>query len=191
MSDPPFYFAAMSPFSWLAAERIDGLLPEARWIPVTAAFVFKAHGRTSWGLTDERETGIAAVEERARGYGLGPIRWPDPWPTNDVPVARAMTFAARRDRTREFALAAMRLAFLEGRDLSELDAILEAGRRCEIDRGELEQALGDEEIKATLRTVTDRAAESGVFGVPTVVVGGRLFWGDDRLDEAANAAEAA
>ncbi len=189
--DPRFYLAAMSPYAWIAAERIGRVMPQARWTPVTAAFVFKANGRTSWGLTDEREEGMVAAQARAAERGLGPIRWPQPWPTSDVPVARAMTFADRRGLLRSFALEAMRLAFLEGRDLAELETILEAGRRSGIDAGELERALADEEIKLALRQATDAAVAAGVFGVPTVIVGDQLFWGDDRLDEAAAAGAAA
>jgi 2-hydroxychromene-2-carboxylate isomerase len=43
--------------------------------------------------------------------------------------------------------------------------------------------------KDTLRANTDLALSLGVFGVPTVVVGDELFWGDDRLEEAASALE--
>lgn len=182
---PRFYFAAMSPYSWLAAERIGELLPQARWIPVTAAFIFKAAGRTSWGLTDERAQGMAATEARAAEHGLGPVSWPEPWPTSDVPIARAMTFAERRGELEGFALAAMRLAFREGRDLAERETILEAARRSGMEPAEVEAALGDEAIKLALREATDAASAQGVFGVPTVIVDGELFWGDDRLAEAA------
>lgn len=192
MTDAPrFYFAAMSPYSWLAAERIGTVLPRASWVPLTAAFVFKANGRTSWGLTEERERGIAESEERARVHGLGPIRWPDPWPTSDVPVARAMTFAASIDRLAPYALCCMRLAFLEGGDLQEIEALRDAADRCGINADELTAALAREEIKRALREATDAAVALGVFGVPTVIVEGQLFWGDDRLEDAAAADRAA
>jgi 2-hydroxychromene-2-carboxylate isomerase len=186
-SAPRFYFAAMSPYSWLAAERIGQLLPEARWIPVTAAFIFKAAGRTSWGLTEHRAEGMADTEARAGKHGLGPVAWPDPWPTNDVPIARAMTFADERGELQRYALAAMRLAFLEGWDLARQETILEAGTRSGIPPAEIEAALGEQEIKLALRQATDGASTEGVFGVPTVIVDGQLFWGDDRLAEAAAA----
>ena len=183
-AQPVFYFAAMSPYSWFAAERIGALLPEARWCAVTAAFVFKAHNRTSWGLTDEREQGIAECERRAAEHGLGPIRWPDPWPTNDLPIARAMTFADTLGALRPFALSAMRLEFREGRDLAQPDAVLEAGARAGLDAAELSGALEDPSIKQALRLATDGAVALGVFGVPTVRVGEDLFWGDDQLEGA-------
>jgi 2-hydroxychromene-2-carboxylate isomerase len=183
-----FYFAAMSPYSWMSAERIGDLLPSAEWLPVTAAFIFKAAGRSSWGLTDQRANGIADCEQRAREHGLGPIVWPDPWPSNDVPVARAMTFAASQGMLKLYALSAMRLEFLEGADLAEERSLLEAGRRCGIDAASLADGIQDPVVKARLREVTDGASALGVFGVPTVVLGAEHFWGDERLLEASRRA---
>jgi 2-hydroxychromene-2-carboxylate isomerase len=182
-----FFFGAMSPYSWLAAERIGALIPDARWRPVFAGGLFKARDRTSWGLTDRRAAGMADCEARARAYGLGEIRWPQPWPTVDVDVGRAMLFARERGRLEAFALEAMRLAFREGHDLGELPVILTAGRRAGLDGAELEDAVRAPRLKAALREATDDALARGVFGVPTFVVRDRLFWGDDQLEHVARA----
>jgi 2-hydroxychromene-2-carboxylate isomerase len=188
MAAPLFFFGAMSPYSWFAAERIGTLLADAQWIPVFAGALFRANDRGTWGLTDRREAGIADCDTRAASHRLGPIVWPDPWPTNDVVVARAMAFADRQGRLEEFTLAAMRLEFLEGGDLGELSAVQEAGERAGIEPGRLAAAVQEQEIKDAVRANHDRAMSLGVFGVPTVVVGGATFWGDDRLDEAVAAA---
>jgi 2-hydroxychromene-2-carboxylate isomerase len=190
----------MSPYSWFAAERIEQLLPNARWRGVFAGAVFKQNGRSSWGLDERRDAGIADCEARAAEHGLGPIRWPEPWPTNDLLVARAMAYCAQLDAERDgerdelmrsFGLAAMRLAFLEGIDIGERDAVLEAGRRTGIDGRVLGDALQDQQIKDRTRALTDEAAAAGVFGVPSMLVGEQLFWGDDRLLDAASAYRAA
>ena len=183
--NPRFFFGAMSPYSWLAAERIEELLPDASWRGVLAGAVFKANGRTSWGLTDERERGIADCDARAEAHGVGPIRWPDPWPTSDLHVARAMAFAEVQGMLRPYALCAMRLAFREGADLGTLEAVLEAARRVQLDPIAVERALADQATKDALRATTEEALALGVFGVPTVAVAGELFWGNDRLQEAA------
>jgi 2-hydroxychromene-2-carboxylate isomerase len=184
---PRFFFGAMSPYSWFAAERIEQLLPDARWTGVLAGAIFKANDRASWGLTDRREAGIADCEARATLHELGPIRWPDPWPTSDLVVARAMTHADTAGRLKPFALEAMRLAFLEGADLGERDAVIEAGRRSGFEPRELGQALDSDQVKQGLRATTEEALSVGVFGVPTVIVAGELYWGDDELERAANA----
>jgi 2-hydroxychromene-2-carboxylate isomerase len=197
-SPPRFYFGAMSPYSWFAAERIERVLPQARWRGVFAGAVFKQNDRSSWGLDERRGAGISDCDERAAAQGLGPIRWPDPWPTNDLLVARAMAFCARADERdrgdgdelmRAYGLAAMRLSFLEGVDLGEREAVLEAGRRVGIGERELGAALDDQQIKDATRALTDEAVAAGVFGVPTVLVGEQIFWGDDRLEDAVAALE--
>jgi 2-hydroxychromene-2-carboxylate isomerase len=181
---PLFYFGAMSPYSWFAAERIGTLLPQARWHGLLAGAIFKANDRTSWGLTDARRRGIEDCEARAAAHGLGPIRWPDPWPTSDLLVARAMVHADRQERLEDYALAAMRLSFLEGVDLGRSDAVLEAARRAGLDAEAMHEAIGSEEVKQGLRAVTDEALRAGVFGVPTIVLGEELYWGDDTLERA-------
>jgi 2-hydroxychromene-2-carboxylate isomerase len=180
-----FYFGAMSPYSWFAAERIGLLLPGAEWRPVFAGGVFKAHGRVSWGLTEERAAKLADCEARARSHGLGAICWPDPWPTNDLLIARAMIVAQRRGALRRFALTALRMAFREGLDLGPVGAVHAVAQRSGLGGDGVIEAIATAEIKAALRTANDDAVGLGVFGVPTVRVGAALFWGDDRLDEAA------
>ena len=51
-------------------------------------------------------------------------------------------------------------------------------------------AIARDAIKLKLREATDTAGDLGVIGVPAVVVGDEVFWGDDRLEEAAAAAAA-
>jgi 2-hydroxychromene-2-carboxylate isomerase len=125
---------------------------------------------------------MAEIERRAIAYGLPPIRWPDPWPGDYLTAMRAATHAHRLGRTLEFAHAAARAAFVEGRDLSRTDEVLRVGERLGID---LRGPIADPEVKAELRAATDAAHAAGVFGVPTTGVGGELFWGDDRLEDAA------
>lgn len=40
------------------------------------------------------------------------------------------------------------------------------------------------EMEAALAEATDEARQAGIFGSPSFVVDGELFWGDDRLDDA-------
>lgn len=186
MSRPPlFFFGPISPYSWLAAERVGELVPDAEWCPVFAGGVFKAAGRTSWGFTDEREANLADCEARARAHGFGEIRWPDPWPVLDVLAGRAALVAGRTGRLEAFSLEIMRLAFREGANITDVTVAQEAARRSGVDPGEIEAGVQDPAVKAQLREITDQAVALGVFGVPTVVVGGELFWGDGRLEDAA------
>jgi 2-hydroxychromene-2-carboxylate isomerase len=187
MTEVTFYFDIGSPYAYLAAERLPTLLPESvRWQPVLLGGLFKLTGRSSWALGDyrRRQSGMAEIERRARAYGLPPIHWPDPWPTDYLGAMRAATFAFEQDLGRDFTRSAMRAAFQRGRDLSISAHVLDAAAEAGLDRDATSAAMADPAIKAILREATDAAHARGVFGVPTVAVGDELFWGDDRLEDA-------
>jgi 2-hydroxychromene-2-carboxylate isomerase len=180
-----FHFGAMSPYSWFAAERIGALIPDAQWRPVFAGGLFRATGRSTWGLSDRREAGIADCEARAKVHQLGPMTWPETWPSSDVLVARALVVADEQGLLKPFALTAMRAQFLDGQRLDDPDVLKRVAGEVGLDATGLIEAASTAAVKDSLRARNDEAVALGVFGVPTVVVGDRLFWGDDRLDEAA------
>ncbi len=103
---------------------------------------------------------------------------------------RVATFAKQAGRTVAFSLAAFRQAFAAGRDLSEADNVLLAAAACELHPNAVLKAIETASVKDALRAATDAAGDLGVQGVPSVVVDGQVFWGDDRLDEAVSAASA-
>lgn len=188
-----FYFDLGSPYAYLSAERISGLFTEAgleqpEWQPILLGGLFKRFGRDSWANGPGREEGMAEVERRADGYGLPPISWPDPWPGNTLVAMRAATFAKQTGRTIAFSLAAFRQAFAAGRDLTDADSVTIAGAACEMHPRAMLKAVETEVVKRALREATDHAGDLGVEGVPAVVVGEEVFWGDDRLEEAVAAA---
>ena len=188
-----FYFDLGSPYAYLTAERVSGLFTDAEleqpeWQPILLGGLFQRFGRDSWGNGPEREEGIAEVERRAREYGLAPLAWPEPWPGNMLFAMRVATFAKQTGRTVSFALAAFRQQFAAGRDLSEHDNVLIAAAACELHPNAVGKAAGTQAVKDALRTATDEAAERGVIGVPSIAVGDQVFWGDDRLEEAVEAA---
>ncbi|MEX1141257.1 MAG: DsbA family protein [Thermoleophilaceae bacterium] len=190
MSDerPVFYYDLGSPYAWLAAERIHDVLPVAPvWQPILLGGIWRSTGGGSWSATDERAEGMAEVERRAREYGLLDVRWPDGWPTSSLTAMRAATFAQQAGRAVAFSLAAFRQAFCAGRDLAELDNVLLAAAACELHPNAVTKGIESRSVKDRLRAATDEAIARGVVGVPTVAVGDELFWGDDRLEDAAAA----
>lgn len=191
--DADFFYDLGSPYAYLAAERIHSVFESAGaeppvWRPVLLGALFQRFGRDSWANGPDRETGLREVERRAQAYGLPPVVWPDPFPGNTLFAMRVATFATEIGRGVSLPLAAFRQAFAAGRDLSDADNVLLAAASAELHPRALTQAVGRDSIKARLRDETERAGDLGVSGVPSVVVGGEVFWGDDRLEEAARAA---
>jgi 2-hydroxychromene-2-carboxylate isomerase len=188
-----FYFDLGSPYAYLSAERISGLFTEAgleqpEWQPVLLGGLFRQFDRDSWAKGPGRAEGIAEVERRAAAYGLPPIVWPEPWPGDGLFAMRVATFAKQTGRTVSFALAGFRQAFAAGRDLGDPENVLVAGAACELHPRALLKAAETKAVKDGLREATERAAELGVIGVPSLAVGDEVFWGDDRLEESVEAA---
>jgi 2-hydroxychromene-2-carboxylate isomerase len=189
---PVFYFDLGSPYAYLAAERLQLVLPVVPvWQPILLGGIWQETGGRSWATTDKREEGIAEVERRAEEYGLMPLRWPEAWPNNTLQAMRVATFAQSIGRTVAFSLAAFRQAFAGGKDLSDVDNILIAAAACELHPNAILKALETQSVKDKLRENTKEAYERGVRGVPTTAVGDQLFYGDDRLEDAASALRAA
>jgi len=187
-AQPVFYYDLNSPYAWLAAERVNHVLPRPPvWRPVSLSHILKATQRLPWSLGEGRDEGIVEVERRAAERRLPAIRWPDGWPAQTIPMAglRAATFAAEIGKSVSFSLAAFRQTFLAGRPMNDLDNVLIAGAACELHPNAIKAALKRDSIKQKLTDATNEAIERGVTGVPTVAVGDELFWGDDRLEDAA------
>ena len=191
MSEPTFYYDFNSPYAYLAAHRVDDVLPvRPRWQPIAFGALIREIGKLPWSLqgSPARERGQRECEQRTAALGL-PLRWADGWPDGNysILVLRAALVADGRDRLREFSRAAFRRGLGEGGDLRDLDTVLACTREAGIDPEVVARGVEEPEVKQRLRDATDAAIDRGVTGVPTVAVGDELFWGDDRLEDAAAA----
>jgi 2-hydroxychromene-2-carboxylate isomerase len=173
------YFDVGSPYVYLTISRLA--LDDVEWRPISLGGLWKLTGGGSWALTERREEGIAEIEARAARYGLPPIVWPDPWPGHYLAVMRACLVADEEGVVEDFARAAARLAFVEGRDLSLPDSIWHAALRAGLDPLSVNERIHAPEIKRRLIDATNAAHERGVVGVPTLDDGSQLLWGDDQI----------
>jgi 2-hydroxychromene-2-carboxylate isomerase len=187
---PLFFYDLGSPYAYLAAERVNALFAETRgeppeWRPILLGGLFKRFGRDSWARGEGRNRGMREVERRASAYGLPSVKWPEPFPGNTLLAMRAATYAKEIGRAVSFSLAAFRQAFAAGRDLTEPDNVLLAAAAAEMHPRAVLSAIERDSVKRALREATELAGDLGVRGVPSVAVGEQIFWGDDRLEEAA------
>jgi 2-hydroxychromene-2-carboxylate isomerase len=191
---PAFYYDFYSPYSYLAAERVNSVLPVVpEWRPISFGHLLQRSGRRPWSFDagEEHDAHRAEVERRAAERGLPGVRWPAGWPveTYSIAGARGATFAKGAGRAVAFSLACFRQVFAGGRVLDE-DTVLLAGAACELHPNAILKGIESRTVKDGLRAATDEAFERGVRGIPTIAVGDELFWGDDRLDDAAAAVRA-
>jgi 2-hydroxychromene-2-carboxylate isomerase len=191
---PVFFYDFSSPYAYLSANRVEEVLGVApRWQPIMFGALIREIGKVPWSMREgpARDAQMRECEQRAAALGL-PLTWPRGWPTEtySVVVLRAALVAEELGRLREFSLAAYRQGLGLGRDLTDLDVVLDAAEEAGVDPALVRDGVERPEIKEGLRRVTDEARELGVTGIPTIYTGDQLYWGDDRLADAAAALKA-
>jgi 2-hydroxychromene-2-carboxylate isomerase len=193
-AQPLFFYDFYSPYSYLAAERVNSVMPVVpEWRPISFGHILKMSERVPWSFErdDEWHARWDEIRARAAARGLPQPRVPEGWPVESYSLlgARAATFAKQSGRAVAYSLALFRQIFAGGRTLDE-DTVLIAGAACELHPNALKKGLEARTVKDALSRATQEAFELGVRGIPTVAIDGELFWGDDQLEEAAQAAAA-
>jgi len=181
-----FFFDLVSPWTYLAAERAERMLPGGRWRPATGEVLLG--GRTA---PDPRDiVRRDAAERRADELRL-PLIWPEGWPTSGQGAMRVAAMAAERGMAAPFVLAAGRLAFCGGYDLDDPEVIAEAAAAAGLALGDALAAAAQIRRDGAMERAAMRLLRHGADELPAAVVGRRLFAGEGRLAEAAAAAFAA
>ena len=173
-----FYFDLSSPYTYLAAERVDRLFSGLQWQPVTEeALQLPAVDR-------------AAAEERAHALGL-PLVWPsDLGPDTVRPAMRIASLAAERGVAAPFVLAATRLAYCGGFELDHPEVLAEAAAAANLGLEDCLHAAGDAGRDGAMEDRARRLLAQGADRLPALRVGRLLFAGEDRVGEAQAAAQA-
>jgi 2-hydroxychromene-2-carboxylate isomerase len=173
-----FFFDLASPWTYLAAERVDRRFADVRWQP--------AIGEALPGGRDAPAQ-RAAIEERADELQM-PLVWPEAQPLAGRSAMRVAALAAERGRAAEFVLAASRLAFCGGYDVDDPEILAEAAAAADLGLAECLQAAGELRRDGPLEQAALRLLSQGADALPVLVVGRALFCGEHRLAEAAAAA---
>jgi 2-hydroxychromene-2-carboxylate isomerase len=174
-----FYFDLVSPWTYLAAERVERQFAGVRWRPVVPDAV---------ALEETDEEARDLVEERAAELRM-PLVWPDAWPCSGRSAMRVASLAAERGRAAPFVLAASRLAFCGGYDLDDPEALAEAAAAAGLGLEDCLKAAGDVRRDGALERAGLRLLAQGADALPVFVVGHVLFCGERRLGEAAAMAD--
>lgn len=181
MSEPvkvSWVFDIISPFAYLGIGDLERLPAgvQVEYVPVLLAAILSHFGQKGPAeIPSKRRFTYRFVLWRARQKGL-PIRFPRAHPFNPLAALR-LVLAAGNDR--RAADAVLNAVFRDGRDVSDPTEIAVLAR--ELGVADPERTLSDPAIKQRLRGNTDWAIARGVFGVPTLVIGKELFWGQDAF----------
>ena len=176
-----FYFDFISPYAWLGFEALpqalEGLSCQVVHRPVLFAALLKHHGQLGPAeIPSKRDWTYRQVLWQAQQQGTD-LQLPAAHPFNPLGLLRlALACDAAGLPNRYVCEAIFRHAWCSGQDAAD-------GERLAALQATLSPARdpASQEVKQALQTHTEAAIGLGVFGVPTWVVDGRLFWGRDAL----------
>jgi 2-hydroxychromene-2-carboxylate isomerase len=182
-----FYFSFRSPYSWLATERFESelgdLAVEIVRLPVYPTPELSPELFPSDPVRIPAKIVYIAQDVRrlARERGLT-VRFPsaaDP----DWSISHAAFLGAERQGAgHRFMLEVFRKRFGEGLDLGEDGVIADAARRAGLDPDVILSAAHSEELRAQASAGWRLGVERDrIFGVPSFVYAGKLYWGQDRM----------
>jgi 2-hydroxychromene-2-carboxylate isomerase len=123
------------------------------------------------------------MERLCAKYGL-PFKKPSRFPRNGLLAARVACLATSEHWLPDFVRAVFRANFAEDREIGDAAEIGSILGSLGQPGAELVEQAQTPENKQRLRDQTQRAKELGIFGAPSFVAGGELFWGNDRLEDA-------
>lgn len=182
-----FWFDVHSPWCYLAAHRIGRIAREhgamARWRPVHLANLIAAIG----GRQPLKENAAFVrwyrqdILDQAALLGL-PFREHPDYPLRPSRALRAALWAADQGAAEPFVQAILRAYWSEARDISDIAVLARLAADVGLDGAAIAGVVEDPARKAALEANGREAIERGLFGVPTAVLDGKLYFGNDHLD---------
>jgi len=173
-----WYFDVVSPYAYLHLHRFGELPPDLaiEYRPVLFAGLLNHWGQKGPAeIASKRRWTYRSCQYWAEAHGVG-FRFPAGHPFNPLHFLRLILACDSRPE-------AVRRVFAQvwttGADPAEEKGFAALARELGI---EDLTALGAPEIKEALRRNTEEAAAVGVFGVPTFVMDGEIFWGNDSIE---------
>lgn len=182
-----FYFFG-SGYAYLSVMRIEELARASgvtvRWRPINVRPLMQANNVALRSEAAKIKYLWRDIERRAASHGI-PFVKPPIWPTDPDLLANLTAIVASQEGwCPAYSVASFRAWFLEGLPLGSQESLNQILLGLGQDPARVIAKAQSPEIAAHYAKETQEAGALGVFGSPSFVVDGELFWGDDRLEEA-------
>jgi 2-hydroxychromene-2-carboxylate isomerase len=185
-----FWFEFASTYSYPAAERVESVARsrgvEVDWRPFLLGPIFAAQGWTDspFNLYPVKGRYMWRDWERiCAAQGLACTR-PSVFPRNGLLAARVACRFDAEPWQADFVRGVYSANFADDSDIADARVVAGVLESLALPAEEILREAQSEESKAKLRRQTERAIALEIFGAPTFVAIGELFWGNDRLDAA-------
>ncbi|MES2128380.1 MAG: 2-hydroxychromene-2-carboxylate isomerase [Pseudomonadota bacterium] len=187
-ADIDFYFDFASPYSYLAANRINRIAALRRrkvnWHPLVVTALYQANGTPPTPTLPVKWEYVRKDVKRIARNERIPFREPPGYPRILLTPGRAMLWirAVHGDETAVlFARTCFHAYFGDGVDIGDVDVLAGIAAGLGVQKDALLAGMADDAIKGELKNGSTLAFQKGVFGVPFVIADGEHFWGFDRF----------
>jgi 2-hydroxychromene-2-carboxylate isomerase len=184
-----FWFTMGSTYTYLTVNRLPQIAKatgaEFRWRPFHLLIILKEMNHVPFADKPAKCAYMwRDIERRAAMYGI-PARLPAPYPIANSERANLVAIVGMREGWgADYVRAAYRHWFQAGLENGSDENIAASLREVGQDQKRVLAAAERDDTRAALIAETKSARELGIFGSPSFVVDGELFWGDDRLQDA-------
>ena len=185
-----FFYEFASTYSYIAAMRIAPLAKTAgltvRWRPFLLGPIFKAQGwdTSPFNLYPAKGRYMVRDCERQCADLRLTFRLPEPFPQNSLLAARVALVGLEEGWGEDFSRAVYRTEFSEGGNIGDAAVLARIVQTLGHDSTAVLARAQSDAIKGKLRANTEEAQRLGIFGAPSFIAAGELFWGNDRLEQA-------
>ncbi|MCP1198622.1 2-hydroxychromene-2-carboxylate isomerase [Notoacmeibacter sp. MSK16QG-6] len=184
-----YYFSSISPFSYLGHETLcavaDRMKVTLRYLPVDLGIVFPAAGAVPLAQRSDARKRYRLVElqriAEMRDVSINPQ--PAHFPTDPSLADRVVIALVERDlEPRHFMLETFRALWIREQDIGNEDVVASILTACDLPSDELIGEARSEGVSQRRKEYSEQAVALGVLGVPTYVLNGELFFGQDRIE---------
>jgi 2-hydroxychromene-2-carboxylate isomerase len=184
-----YFFAFPSPFAALADRRIDDLVARAGAELIPIPIVPPPASRPSGLAAQLHEFKMSyLLEDAARCAEKLGVPW-NPPPLNptggavdSTDAAAGYYYAREHGKERPYRNAVFRVRWSEGRDIADRAVLAGCATGAGLSGDDFLRALESQRYHGEVARALALCLEDRIFGVPTFVVGGKRFWGNDRID---------
>ncbi|MBP7081728.1 MAG: 2-hydroxychromene-2-carboxylate isomerase [Rhodocyclaceae bacterium] len=183
-----FYFDFGSPAAYLAYTQLSKLAADTgaqiELKPILLGGIFQATGnRPPISVPLKGQYLFADLNRFAKRYGVV-LNMNPHFPINTLNLMRADIGLQLRNDTRlpKYRDAMFAAIWVDQQNMNDPETVGTVLAKSGFDPMAISALAGDPEVKEALKIATQEAVNQGVFGAPSFIVDGELFWGQDRLD---------
>ncbi len=186
-----FYFDYASPYAYVANEVLEKKLPGAEIIYKPTYLRGLEMFRETIPFTTRKVVYLSKDLARITSRERIPHRQPSVFPVNGIHGLRGALWCQENapEMFLAYHQAVFRATWAEDQNVSDKSVIVEIAAGLKIDTDAFVSGIGDSRLKEQLKENTAAAEARDIFGVPSFIVDGELYWGHDRMDYVREALE--